>query len=564
MPETSFISSSQKRVLPDHTLLSGESMRNIIFLSFILVIITSCGHASELGVIIYDICDYGAIGDGKTLNTAYIQDAIDSCAEKGGGTIRIAGGRYVTGTLYMKSNVTISISANAELLGSTDINDYTTDTYRMMYEEAPQMNRCMIYAENASNIGIEGKGIIDGQGQMENFPNEDDPAKSRPLLIRFKDCTNIFFRDITLNNPATWTTVFLYCSEIKIDGITINSLVNHNGDGLDFDGCRNVIVSNCTFNNSDDSICLQTSRRDMPCENVVVTNCIMSSDWAAFRIGLLSVGDIRNVTISNCIIKDTKCGFKIQMCEGAIIEDITVSNIVMERVVRPLFLTLNSFRFCIIEKEKDRELPPILAMRNIHFSNIRASINNIQFPESNHTKNMIMAIVGLPGHYIEDITLDNISVTKEQNTQRSFNEGDDVPEFEGLRPEAFQWNGELPASMLYLRHVKRIAISNTTFDFAHADTRPAIFCDDVEHLELSHIASYSNEKQARIFSLYDTKEALISACRIPSGTTTFLEVGGTRCGSIILSGNDLRKAETAVKIHPDSNISEVIMEGNIR
>jgi hypothetical protein len=544
--------------------LGDDMTKRAVAVLFTLFFCAVGGRMSACDVQNYDIRDYGAVGDGITMNTVPIQDAIDTCSRNGGGTVVIAQGRYVTGTLHVKSNVTLSIAVNTELLGSTDIDDYTADTYRLMYDEAPEMDRCLIYAENASNISIEGKGIIDGQGQVENFPNADDPEKKRPLMIRFKDCNNIAFRDVTLNNPALWATAFLYCTDLKFDGITINSMVNHNGDGLDFDGCINVVVSNCTFNNSDDSICLQTSRKDRPCENVVVTNCIMNSKWAAFRIGLLSVGDIRNVTISNCVIRDTTCGFKIQMCEGGIMEDISVSNIVMERVVRPLFLTLNSFRFCILETESNRELPPILGMRNIHFSNIRASIDNSQFPQSIHSQHMVMAIVGIPGHYIEDITLDNISITKALHTHREADRNGIVPEFTDLRPEAFQWLDELPASMLYLRHVKRIAISNTRFEFVSADTRPALVSDDVNDIELSHVASYGNDTHDPVIAFHDTRNAVISQCGMPCDAATFLEVSGRGSEHILLMGNDLRKARNAVTVHSGSDMSDIVMEGNIR
>lgn len=129
--------------------------------------------------------------------------------------------------------------------------------------------------------------------------------------------------------------------------LTIHSRANHNGDGLDFDGCQNVRVSNCAFDTSDDSICLQASRQDRPCRDVVITNCSFCSKWAGIRIGLLSRGNIENVTVSNCIFKDIQdSGLKIQVCEGGIMQNMTFSNLVMTNVPRPIFMTFCQQRAC--------------------------------------------------------------------------------------------------------------------------------------------------------------------------------------------------------------------------
>ena len=141
------------------------------------------------------------------------------------------------------------------------------------------------------------------------------------MLMRFIDCKRIAMRDVSLINPAGWTTAWLYCDEIVIEGIRIHSRVNSNGDGLDFDGCTNVRVSDCSFDNSDDSICLQASRTDRPCKDILVTNCIFSTRWAGMRIGVLSLGDIERVAVSNCVFRNiSDSGLKIQMCEGGIMQ----------------------------------------------------------------------------------------------------------------------------------------------------------------------------------------------------------------------------------------------------
>lgn len=190
---------------------------------------------------VYDVRQYGAIGDCKTVNTKAFQTAIDQCNISGGGVVLVTGGNYVIGTIFLKSNICLRIEAGATILGSKNINDYSTNTDRTMYRGEPYMDRCLIFAKDAENISIEGSGAIDGQGK--SFPNKDDPQGNRPKLMRLLRCTNIRVRDITLQSPASWTTEWRYCSDIVVDGVTIFSQANWNGDGLDFDGCTDARVS---------------------------------------------------------------------------------------------------------------------------------------------------------------------------------------------------------------------------------------------------------------------------------------------------------------------------------
>jgi polygalacturonase len=425
----------------------------------------------------FDIRTFGAVGDGKTLNTKSIQTAIDQGSNAGGGVVLVAGGSYVTGTLYLKSNICLRIEAGATILGSTSIADYTTDTDRTMYGGEPYMNRCLIFAKDANNISIEGQGTIDGQGK--SFPQADDRQRNRPKLMRLLNCSRIRVRDVKLQAPASWTTEWRYCDDISVDGITIFSRANTNGDGLDFDGCTKVRVSNSSFDTSDDSICLQTSLIEKPCRDVVVMNCHFTSRWAGMRIGLLSRGDFENVVVTNCTFRDhNDSGLKIQMNEGAEMKNMVFSNLVMKNVPRPVFLT-----FCQKNAWVDaprNEMPPMKRVSGMQFSNIVVDSSEITGAAA---KTCGFQITGMPDHPIEDISFSDIRAvfpgggTAQDAASVLAELTPDV-----LRthwPEYSSFGGTVPAFGFYARHVKGLALRNVDVKTAGADARPAVVFVDV-------------------------------------------------------------------------------------
>jgi len=429
----------------------------------------------------YDIRRFGAVGDGHTLNTGAIQSAIDACSADGGGTVSVAQGRYVTGTIYLKSYVHLRVGAGATLLGSTDIADYATDTHKQMYRGEPHMDRCLIFAQDAEGIGIGGAGTIDGQGDRKNFPNDGDPQGNRPMMIRFLNCSNIRVRDVTLVRPASWTSAWLYCSDIVVDGVRIHSRVNGNGDGLDFDGCTDVRVSNGSFDTSDDSICLQTSRPDRPCRDIVITNCTFCSKWAGIRIGLLSRANFENVAVSNCVFRDIDdSGLKIQMCEGAEMKRMVFSDLVMENVPRPVFITLGRQRACV---EAPRETPPVGALHDMVFSSILVDSTACG-------KDSAFIFTGLPGHPIENITLSNIAMTVAgggtgEDAAAKLAEldrgsiGNHWPEYACL-------GATVPAHGFYVRHVRGLLMDQVSVRTLVPDQRPRVVLLDTCLVEPSN------------------------------------------------------------------------------
>ena len=432
----------------------------------------------------YNIAKYGAVNDGKTVNTKAVQKAIDECTKMGGGTVMVdGGGIYVIGTIFMKSNVTLHVDNGTVLQGSTDQKDYPMEgVHKNMYAGEPSKDACLIYAENVSSFAIEGHGTIDGNGHYKFFPRKG--KIKRPMLIRFKDCSNITMRDIHLINPAAWTSAWLYCNNITVDGITIKSRANYNGDGLDFDGCQNVSVSNSNFDNSDDSICLQASLPNKPCKNVTVTNCNFTTKWGGMRIGLLSRGNIEFVTVSNCTFRDIQdSGLKIQQMEGGEMSNMTFSNLVMENVPRPIFMT-----FCQQTASVDTPkgtYEPLKRMHNMKF-------DNIVVDNTKGDRHSAFFLTGIPGHEIEHISITNVDFIVSGGVSKEDAKQKEVKEYALANmkrwPEFFTV-GSLPVYGIYVRHMNGLTLENINIRTNKKDFRKPVILDQVRNASIRNISA---------------------------------------------------------------------------
>ena len=421
----------------------------------------------------FDIRAFGAVGDGRRINTAGIQAAIDACADAGGGTVHVEGGAFLTGTLFLKSRVHLRVASGAVLRASPDFRDYAKGCGKNMYRGEPEMDRCLLFAREAEQITLSGEGVIDGNGAA--FPNADDPERNRPMLLRLIDCRNIHLRDLTLRDPAGWTSAWLYCRHIAVDGIRIHSRVNDNGDGLDFDGCEDVRVANSSFDTSDDCICLQTSREERPCCDIVITNCTFCSKWAGLRIGLLSRGDFDGVCVSNCTFRDIgDAGLKIQVCEGADMRNMVFSNLVMRRVPRPVFMTLGRQRCCVNAPEG---LPPMGRLRQMRFENLL--IDNTGVGADSH-----LVLTGVPEGMIEDVSFSGIRLWSTGGVAQADVQTGDIPELipenlGGHWPEYYCFQQVLPASGLYARHIRNLRLRDLDFRTEAPDARAPVVLEDV-------------------------------------------------------------------------------------
>lgn len=286
----------------------------------------------------YDICDFGAVGDGQTVCTQAIQKAIDACADSGGGSVTVSNGRYVTGTLILRSGVFLKLESSGILEASCDPRDYpdmTSGYWR--HEHLPRQNaKCLIYAEKQTDTGIIGSGLIDGRGEEFCVPHpsessrhllQKDKASLPARMIFFSDCRNITLDGFRVDRVfAGWTVWLLTCEYAEITRLHIS--VDHNipnSDGIHLTGCAHVNISACNLSTGDDCIVLRAFEgyTDTPLETkfVTVSDCILSSGQTAIRIGWQGCSQIHDCVFTNCVIHDSWTGIgclivDLSKCQG--------------------------------------------------------------------------------------------------------------------------------------------------------------------------------------------------------------------------------------------------------
>src|SRR5256885_1644737 len=297
---------------------------------------------NALGARTYNIRDFGAKGDGTTLDTSAVQAAIDTCKKDQGGTVLVPAGVFVIGTIEMKSNMTLHIAAQGKLMGSADGKQYhAADAIPLSGDSTlNDGNVGLIFAVKAENFTIEGPGTIDGQGAQFRSPSRGvlPPAgiggNHRPYHLLFHQCKNVTVRDIFLTQSAYHSIRIIQSSFIQLHGIRIYSRVNRNNDGFHFISCQYVHISNCDVECQDDACALFGS-----CKFVTVTNSSFSTRWSVFRFG---GGEAENITVSNCLIYDTYgCPIKMHCGARSRFENITFSNLIMKNVTGPISIRLD-------------------------------------------------------------------------------------------------------------------------------------------------------------------------------------------------------------------------------
>jgi len=441
---------------------------------------------------VYNISAYGAKSGIESLQTTYIQAAIDAANKNGGGQVLIPKGAFVSGSLILKSNVNLHLEEGAVLLGSLEPRDYTKINYSLAF----------ILADNQQNMSITGAGEINGRGRqvalnadsLHHSGIDIDPSynarrmrpNNRPKLVQLAHCKGVNIEGVTFLNAASWVVTFEQCEDLTIDKVTVDSDAYWNNDGFDISDCKNVRITNCNVNAADDGICLKSHTAGVMNENIYIGNCTVRSSASAIKFGTASTGGFKNVTVENIKVYDTfRSAIALESVDGGILEDVTVRNIEAVNTGNAIFIRLG-------HRNTDGQVG---TLKNISIKNVKVQIPfdrpdaayELRGPELPFFHNPFPAsIAGIPGHNVENVTLENITVTypgRSNNGQayKSIHFLDNIPENESAYPE-FHMFGELPAWGMFVRHVDGLTMKNISFELEESDFRSAFVFDDVKNL----------------------------------------------------------------------------------
>jgi polygalacturonase len=494
----------------------------------------------------FNVTTYGAKNDSSKIATKAIAAAIAAASKKGGGTVYFPPGKYLTGAIHLKSNITILIDAGAELHFSDNFDDYLP-MVESRYEGVDVKSFSpLFYAYKAENISIVGRGLINGHGKkwwdfVEGYKQEqprskwqymfdtlnknillpDDPAQMkrgflRPPFIQPMYCKNVLIEGITIVNSPFWTVNPEFCENVTVHAVTINNPHSPNTDGINPESCRYVRISNCHISVGDDCITIKSGKdipgrtKAAPAENYTITNCTMLSGHGGVVIGSEMSGGVKKITISNCVFDGTDRGIRIKTARGrgGVVEEIRVDNIIMKNIKEQAIVL--DMQYARTQPEAVSERTP--QFRNIHFSNITAQTNQAIF------------INGLAEMPVDDITFSDIQF--DAKTGATIREANNIT-FHNVRITPQQ------GSAVIVENVKGLVIDDVKTLLPIAG-KPAIDLNNVQ-------------------------DVFVYNCFPVKGTELFMNVKGTKTNNVTIKGNNFKNV-TKPLMKEDSVREDIVVE----
>ena len=506
--------------------------------SGLVLILLLCILPAGIHAAVFDVAAFGAKGDGQTPAREAINKAVEAASAAGGGTVYFPAGTYLTGSIRLRSNITLQFDPGSRLEASADVAAYDAAepnqwTQFQDFGHSPWHNS-LIWGEGLENVAIVGGGLISGKalgrGEGRGIGNK---------AIALKLCRNVTLRDFSILTAGHFGVLATGVDNLTIDNLKIDT----NRDGIDVDGCRNVRISNSSINApNDDAIVLKASYAlgsTRPTESVTIVNCLVSGydigslldgtykrtvtrapdrdgPTGRIKIGTETNGDFRNITISN-VVFDRSRGLALEAVDGAHVEDVVISNITMRDVSNaPIFIRLGS-------RQRAPEGTAIGAIR-------RVSISNVVVYDADPRYASIIS--GIPGHDVEDVklsgirilyrgglTLDQVAKQPADLVNRFFfreaggippREPYETPEREKEYPEPSMF-GILPAYGFFIRHAAGIELSDVNIGYMQEDRRPAFVLEDVKDIEF-HRVKAQKASGVPAFVLMNVEKLSIDHC----------------------------------------------------
>jgi hypothetical protein len=463
----------------------------------------------------YPASFFGIRSDGGTLYTRSIQFAIDYINQNGGGRLVFDVGRYLTGSIHLKSDVTLELKEGAVLVGSLNPFDYDR-----------KLVTALIFAYDQHDVAITGKGVIDGQGRAlaanvtelvhkgiikDLFRNDRPEVEIRAMIMNFRNCKNVLIRGVTIRNAASWVQTYDQCTNLRLDSIYVDSKAFWNNDGIDIVDCDSVAVTNSYIDAADDGVCLKSQDGSKFCNNILISHCTIRSSANAIKFGTTSFGGFRKIRILNNKVFDTyRSAIALEAVDGGFVEDVLVDSL-------QAFNTGNAIYLRVGERQVGRKG----RLDNVRIMNLVVEIPagkpdagyEYEGPIEDMPRNISpMVITGLPDAPVTNVSLENVAIKYPGGGNPLFakiglDELDKVPERPAAYPD-FSMFKELPAWGAYIRHARHVEFKNVTLTCEKKDYRTAIVLDDVRQSQF--ISLHIKEPgQKKAFYQYKSSEITI-------------------------------------------------------
>lgn len=453
-------------------LAKGGKMKRFIILfliSFILLAQEPVGSP----LVLLNVEDFGAIGDDEIMDTEAINKAIDSCAALPNGVVVFSKGTYLSGSIHLKSNVTLQIEKEAKIQAAPkgvrafdDPEPNKWDKYQAF--GLSHFHNALIWGDSVENVKVRGEGIISGTASLYNDSEPGDADKA----ISFKSCKDVEVKDITITNAGYLAVLATGCDSVNIYNVKVET----KSGGISIVGSSNVKLRNCEVETGDDGISLKSDYslgRKLSSEGIDISNCMISAAGTALQLGPETVGDFKNLQISNITIKKAdNTGMSFTSNNGAVIDGVNVQNVTMESAAIPFFINLSKI------KGASPGSFSVGGIKNLRISNV--VVKDVYGYGSGWK--FASTFMGKSDRMLENIVLENMRITYKGGSLAYLGLKEDpakikLPRIDNYRAERY---GLRPAYGLYCRYIKDLKIRNVSVDFEKEDPRPGMVLENIE------------------------------------------------------------------------------------